>query len=329
MEQKENLLIKSFKYVVALISMFSAVFLTSCGPTNDGDQQQTTSQQSIKDDNDDAGTGDESSDTKNNYSDLLNYVLNNSNYKNLIDSLKKELIDYSSPFFDPNPYAFYDSKNFDVKSIKNGRLKAHTIAYTVANEPNNLYMVTYCADSSNKYYNEYMLRYTLTEKEMAEYKMIHENRCIQAVFMNDAISATKSVEVLNEAKCGISAHDSIADSLNSLTYTKDMLGAKGTDILLKDFDEATQKFSVYIFPNVGSGDPDRMTRAGKIGIYYLSRCDEFLNVSNGVFYGPISYPKFCIDEDLFDLDNPAQYAIDATWYYSANARLSAWRTLEI
>ncbi len=326
MEQKESLLSKLAKLKKASLIAVAAAsvgLMASCGP-NGGNQPQTTDPQTTEVDPSGTGTGQ----TTNNYSDLLNYVLNNSNYNNLIDSLKKNLIDYSSAQFDPNPYAFYESKNLDVKSIKNGTLKAYTKAYTVESEPNNLYMLTYCADSSNKYYNEYVLRYTLTEKEMAEYKMMHEKKYIQAVFMNDAISATKSAEVLNEAKCGISAHKSIASSLNSLTYTKDMLGETGTDILFKDFDEATQKFSVYIFPNVGSGNPNSMTEAGKIGIYYLRRGNDPLNVSNGVFYGPDSYPKFYFDTNLFDLDNPAQYAIDVTWYYSSNARLFTWLTLE-
>lgn len=322
---KEKVLLKILKRInYIILSLTSICLVAGCNQSNDNGQSQS-SDQPTSEENTDHGTTttDDNEQKTNNYSDLLNNVLSNSTYCNLIDSFKKDLIDERSPYFDPNPYNFYKDQGFSVNSIKSGILYASTKAYTIETEPNNLYMITYCADNSNTYYNEFLLRYHLTDKEMADYKMLHENRYVQAVFMNDAISATRSPEILSEAKCSIEAHNNLSESLDYLSYTKTMLGIKGVDVLFKEFNITEKTFSVYVFPNVGYAHPDRMTSTGKFGTYYLKRGREALNIENNVFTAPSNYGEFAVNKNLFNVDNPAEHAIDVTWYYSQYANLYA------
>lgn len=322
---KEKVLLKILKRTkFFFLSLTSICLVAGCNQSNNNGQSQS-SDQPTSGENTDHGTTttDDNEQKANNYSDLLNNVLSNSTYCNLIDSFKKDLIDKRSPYLDPNPYNFYKDQGFPVNSIKSGILYASTKAYTIETEPNNLYMITYCADNSNTYYNEFLLRYRLTDKEMADYKMLHENRYVQAVFMNDAISATRSPEILVQTKCMINTHEELADSLDTLSYTKTLLGIVGVDILLREFDITNKTFTVNVFPNVGYAHPDRMTSTGKFGTYYLKRGRQMISEVNGIFSipSPADFGVYNINSNLFNKDNPSEHAIDVTWYYSQYANL--------
>ncbi|MCQ2564471.1 MAG: hypothetical protein MJ152_01230 [Clostridia bacterium] len=327
MEQKESLLSKLAKLKKAgliAVAAASVGLMTSCGPTNETKPQttdpQTTDVEHGKTEEEQHQEQheehEEHKEEEKEYTALLNYVLNNEDIKSSINALKDQRLNYESAAFKPHPYTFIKSVGGDVALIKSNLLPAYTQAYTVAEEPNNLYMLTYFADDTNTYYNEYHLCYTLTEKEMAEYIDLHKNTNFEAVFMNDAVSATRQPTVLSACKSSITAHKEMNQSLHGIGITKSFIGNYGTEILFKDFNQETQKFSVYIFPDVGCSNRHSMVEQRKLGIYYL-QCDlQEMKVNNDAFCGPTLYQNYIVDQSIFDITKLSDYTVDATWYTS-------------
>lgn len=127
------------------------------------------------------------------YSRLLTSVLNDEYYKSLMSSTKVE--DYHIPAFDAHPLAFLEDQGIDVTKILDGTYQASTMSFVYDDEPNNLYINTRIL-IDDSYYQSYLLTYQLTDKEMADYKLVHGNKnsysySWPAFFMNDKISETK------------------------------------------------------------------------------------------------------------------------------------------
>ncbi|MBE6618652.1 MAG: hypothetical protein E7626_02575 [Ruminococcaceae bacterium] len=127
------------------------------------------------------------------YSNLLMSVINDEYYNSLMSSTKVE--DYYIPAFDAHPYAFLEDQGIDVNKILDGTYKAETMTFVYDDEPNNLYINTrVLVDDS--YWHSFLITYALTDKEMADYKLVHGDKTEYsyswpAFFMNDKISETK------------------------------------------------------------------------------------------------------------------------------------------
>ena len=310
-----------------MIGIFCTLCLTACGTTTSSNtsNKQSSDNSGSSEIQDSSNSTSTSSKQETSYSDLLNFVMTNEEYNELIEYQRGGILESESAAFDPHPYAFFESRGLDIYNVKNGRLKAFTKSYVLNEEPNNLYIFTYCSDATATYYNEYHLKYTLTTEEMNDYKMVHEQGYKQAFFINDAVSRLKTPEILSECKCGIKAHNEINSDLNSLGITKDVLGGRyGTDIFFKEFNEETQKFQVYIFPDVCYSHENDLHEKAKCAIYYLRCSLKPMNVVNDAYMGPSDYPTFKFDSSLFDPDNEQQYVLfDTTWYNSQYAEI--WR----
>lgn len=182
------------------------------------------------------------------YSELLQYVLTDSYYNDIIDKLNSGQINKDSAFLDPHPYAFLEDEGFNIDNIKNNLLTCNTRAFVKENEPNNLYMAVYVeTKAENPFLTEYMLKYTLTDKEMEDYAMIHSGNYLQAVFMNDAVSELKTPEVLSETRVTAEAHSELAKNLrNKTAIDKLMENNYLYGILIKDVDPENDIFEVYL-----------------------------------------------------------------------------------
>lgn len=127
------------------------------------------------------------------YSNLLMSVINDEYYNSLMSSTKVE--DYYIPAFDAHPYAFLEDQGIDVNKILDGTYKAETMTFVYDDEPNNLYINTrVLVDDS--YWHSFLITYALTDKEMADYKLVHGDKTEYsyswlAFFINDKISETK------------------------------------------------------------------------------------------------------------------------------------------
>lgn len=137
-------------------------------------------------------------------SELLYKVVNNTNYCNLISRAKGQPSLYETGYFDPHPYGFLEDKGYDINAIKNNEIPCFTMSYVLDEEPNNLYIYTRVKPTDNQYDN-YLIRYTLTDQEMDDYHYLHtgdgnSDYFIQAAFINDQISKTKTPTIVGSAK---------------------------------------------------------------------------------------------------------------------------------
>ncbi len=152
-------------------------------------------------------------------------------------------------YFDPHPYGFLEKEGYNINLIKSNNLLCNTYAYVLDKEPNNLYMaVSVETKSTQPYFTEYLLKYTLTDKEMSDYDMLHSEEIIQAMFMNDEISKNKEVEIINKAKCTVEAHEGIKTTLKSIYQEPECLNGNDVyGILFKEYNLSEKRFYAYIY----------------------------------------------------------------------------------
>ena len=223
---------------------------TACRNTPD-----TSTDSSYSDSNSGSETGKKEDYSQ--YSKILQEVLTNNYYNNLLAQAKVDASLYSSAKFATHPYGFLEREGFDIEAIKDGELDCKTYAFYKESEPNNLYMAVY-AEKDEGIYNEYLIRYKLTEQEMYDYKMLYtmpENSsnadtCLQVFFINDAVSRTKSAEILSECKSTVAAHESIikdASFKNNICNIKLNGKNKQYDVIVKSVDGDSDSFILYVF----------------------------------------------------------------------------------
>ncbi|MCQ2979587.1 MAG: hypothetical protein MJ245_07310 [Clostridia bacterium] len=301
--------------LLLLAAMFS---LTGCGnsdnpgtPSNPGTHEESGGEQEHQQE-------EEHKEDEKEYSTLLKWVIANEQIKSVCIALKEERLNYESNALKPHPYTFYESVGADLPMIRSNFYSAYTQAYVLDNEPNNVYMLTYFEDE-NQYLHEYHLRYTLTDKEMEEYVLMHTQRWFEVFFMNDAISATRQPTILSYCKTSKEAHNGVNTALHGLSTTKKLVGDYGTEILFREFNQETQKFSIFIFPNVGLGQPQKLVVRYKLGRLYLKCNAQEMKVINEAYCGPTLYQNFLIDGEIFDRDHLENYAEEVTWYTSQHA----------
>lgn len=183
------------------------------------------------------------------YSELLQYVLTDSYYTSVISKFASGAINKDSAYFDPHPYAFLEDEGFDVNAIRTGHLKCSSRAFVKENEPNTLYMYTMVeTKASTPYFTEYMLKYELTEKEMTDYNMMHDNNYLQAAFMNDAVSELKTPTIISQAKCAVDSHESILTHIKDKTALTNIFSNRNaTQLVMINFSEQTHEMKAYVF----------------------------------------------------------------------------------
>lgn len=239
------------------------------------------------------------------YSQLVTDLANDTEVNALIDQANQDTSLFSTPLFDPHPYSFLEKEGLNVEAIKSGDLYCRTVSFVRDDEPNNLYIMTYAESAGvEPYYSEYMLRYTLTDQEMEDYDKLHDDEYIQAVFLNDAIAAAKTADVISATKMTVNAHNNLAQALRDYDYDYDYyvekaIGTDYVDILLRDYNTDTGLFNIYLYPRINMSS--NMTRSNtKMVKLQLSQGNMPITINNGIFYGPHSsgqyYPHVLSDE---------------------------------
>ncbi|MGN0812954.1 MAG: hypothetical protein ACI4MQ_05575 [Candidatus Coproplasma sp.] len=300
---------------IAVLSLCCAVFsFTACNKSgSDGNGNSST------------GNNGESSQ----YSQLVMNILNDRELNSLIDRAKEDTSLYSSAYFDPHPYAFLEKQGEPVERVKSGELSCSTTSYVDPDEPNSLYMMIYVENDDDRatvnYYSEYILKYTLTDKEMADYKMLHGGyqAYIQAVFMNNEIAENKTATIISHTYTTTYAHSHLKESFaeqKSVTGSE-YIGTDRVDCILKDYDLDTQTFNVVVYERVDYYTS--MTDTVKMGTLPLGRGLSRLGVNNNVFCGPFEKGQYKINNSK--LDEYQQNIKTVTLYNSQNVDL--WRNL--
>lgn len=257
------------------------------------------------------------------YSELLQGVLTNDYYNNLITQAEANRKVLTQAQYANHPYAFLQSEGHNVDAIKNGTLACTTNAFVKDSEPNNLYMATY-VENSGDYYTEYLLKYTLTAAEMRDYNLLYDmpennqyaSSAYQAYFINDQVSKVKTPEIVSETKMSTTAHDYIVNDSNFKTLVKTTLGSSSQyNILLTGYNTDESTFNLLIHQTTKS--TNTYISNSKIGNAQFIAMDPVAIDSRSVFIGPYTYLNRMLisDEDYLNLKNNTQnisYFINGT-----------------
>ena len=235
------------------------------------------------------------------YSALLRSVLNDSEVNAIIDEWNSDNNTLTKLDFQPHPYAFLQDQGHNIAKIKSGQLDCHTISYICDDEPNNLYMMTYVEDEGSKvnhdYFAEYHLKYTLTDQEMSEYKMLFDTGYAQAYFMNDAISEHKNEELLSKTYMRKESHETLADSLEDwdLLTARSFLNSDDLNILLKGYNDSS-RCNLLVFSV--SRDTLSCVHTGRIAEIPFST--DYIEAVNNVYLSPYTIGNFWIPSSKVD-----------------------------
>lgn len=235
-----------------------------------------------------------------NYSELLQNVLTNDYYNSLIDSARagNDAL-YETPNFRSIPYAFLEDEGYDVNAIRSGEITCFASAYVINAEPNNLYVKAFVSsNTATPYYTQYLLKYELTDQEMKDYHMLHDELYIQACFINDMISQMKTPTIISENKITIDAYNNLKKSLAKYNLTSTLLnGADLGGIILKSFDKDAGEFEVII--STGGSIGKSMIAYGYMNTITLLNGTEIVATNeDGAFYTPSRYNEYWFREDL-------------------------------
>lgn len=199
------------------------------------------------------------------YSQLLQNVLNNEEYKDLTDrSINED--DYDAPihtksYLAQHPYAFLEDQGFDVDAIKNSDFKdSRTLSYVLEDEPNNLYILTRILQNKDdvSYYHCFLIKYTLSDQEMADYHCVYEDTLMERnpvliesgvaarCFMNNEISKMKTPTIVAESKVTVEAYESLTKSI--LGKSNRVITTMLLDITTPDND--IDRFKLLVIPQI-------------------------------------------------------------------------------
>ncbi|MBQ7761144.1 MAG: hypothetical protein IJ400_03705 [Clostridia bacterium] len=194
------------------------------------------------------------------YSPLVQEMLTEEYYTNLLVRAQQDPSLYSSPYFDPHPYTFLEEQGHDIEKVKAGEYECRTQSFIKKDEDekNNLYIATYI-ENAGGYYTEYMLKYSLTDEEMENYNYFHRGKYFQAVFLNDWISANKSCTIVSKVNVDIETHKGLELRIRVEDSVEQTLQSKAEQLFLifNSFDAETRYFNVYAMKYVG--DTHNMT----------------------------------------------------------------------
>lgn len=149
------------------------------------------------------------------FSPIIQAMFNNDYYVNLTQKIQKNVANGDYADYYSHPSMFWDSVGVDANEIRSGEIECQTNAYVLDEEPNNLYIATYVTDPTNTYYDQYIIRYALTEQEMKEYHTLREAKVWQNFYMNDILSIYKKPEIVKHGKIAIETYNMLKKSFDN------------------------------------------------------------------------------------------------------------------
>ena len=266
---------------------------TDTGSSQTGSSWSDTNDSNLSPDNSTDSSTDISTDTStdtskpeedklSSYSPLVREMLTETYYLDLVHRRTYDTYSCGLGWYDPHPYAFLEEQGHDVLAVKKSEKECHTHAFVNANEPNNLYIATYI-ESNNNFYSEYLLRYTLSDKEMEDYKLFHDKNYVQAVFLNDWISANKPATIISKLDVDIATHNGIQERLRVSNRVETTLQTDNEQLFLifHSLDKESNTFSVYAMKYVNS---DNMIHNSNFTDISMIAWKDFNFDNNSLFY---------------------------------------------
>lgn len=195
------------------------------------------------------------SEQKQEYSQALQYVLNNPEYNALIAQAKREASNDDHPtynkYFDSVPYGFFEKQGYNVDALKNETLECFAWPFFKADEPNNLYVVASAETSAERpYLTQYVLKFKLTEQQAEEFKWLHKGNYLQAFLMVDAYSQLTTPEIVNECKITVRAFNGLSASLGKNVTAKALIDNQNLgSIAMLNFSPEEGKAQILLIGN--------------------------------------------------------------------------------
>ena len=259
------------------LAVLIAVNLTSCEPTPTNDPNDDTH---LNGGNVNNGNNDNKHEIDlSKYSPLFQNVLTNEWYDELVARYLNGETSLER-YFQPHPYTFLEEQGFSASDIISGKTPAYTMSYVLDEEPNNLYIHTRV--QTNDYYTNYLICYTLTDEEMADYNMVHAGspwvkQYLQAFFMNHEISKAKTPTILGSSKIFVSSLESMIKSYKEISLVETDI----CDIIFLNPNKEDDTFNLIILP--AYYQYENMITHEKLNIAY---CFSSLRFENEIYSGP-------------------------------------------
>lgn len=221
------------------------------------------------------------------YSQMLQNVLTNEYYDELIHSVfvDRNLDLLETAAFQPHPYYFLEDQGINTDAIRNEETTAYSMSFVLDDEPNNLYIHTRVLQK-NLFYQNYLIRYELTDQEMADYHMLHSGKgqtsfYIQSVFLNEEISRTHTAEIVGSSKMMDDSYEGMKETAKNWEF----INAKRCDTIFINPDDESATFTVVVVPNFY----DNLHMAFDSEIATLTCQARELNYTNGIYSSPYSF----------------------------------------
>ncbi len=287
-QNNQNLLKKLFNK--NLIKKASTIVLTagvliggvSCGNTPDTATTTTQSQQQNNNNNQNQDISQ--------YSQLLQNVLTDEYYNSLIDEIEstKNFVACNAKY-GAHPFAFLEDEGVDVDAIRAGTLPCSTMSYVLENEPNNLYIYSRVTHPNEGYCENFIVRYTLTDKEMADYHLINAGNggveyFVQAAFMNNEISETKTPTIVGKSKVKTTSFEEMCEKADAAKLYE--MGI-GEILVVLNTNLNEHKMELILLPEYNNS----------LKIYETDKIDHIKCIANisqngDIYLSPISYGLF-------------------------------------
>jgi len=275
------------------------------------------------------------------YSQILQNVLTDRYYANLIEMDHSSYKGYGSrnsyqnAQFNAIPFGFIEDEGFDISKIKNGLLETNVNLYTINKD---LFIeLRVETKASTNYFTHYLLKYTLTDKEIKELDSLFEpmsNVCgtrgtyYQAPFFVQELSYQKTPEVISKAHITQDSVDEIESYFNKKKYnsnTNKITYIKS--VVLDSFTEITHHtFQTHMFAD-NAYTPDKINFKTKLNTITLE--------TGGTCCSTINSINIFTDNDIhFYLSNENQEkyqssTTDITLYSCENANFEIVNTTEL
>ena len=303
---------------VASLALASALALSGCSGLasifNPNNGQ--TNNPNIDNDNQTQIGGDGSATTPeedlSGFSQITYNLLENSYYRNLLNSYDADYADTGSQLYDPIPYGFLQSEGYNIERIKNDELECDSMPYIKDGEENSLYIALRVETNAQiPYYTCYTIKYPLTNLEKSDLDFIHNERAFEAPLFIQELSYQKTPVVESEASMTIECYNEILDVLKT-TYLCPAETLFGTDHIvldILDFSTSNNTLDLYVRPNVSGGlISESEIRLANIVPEYK---EDNIRVVNGNVYSGPAIINFSSDETL---ENYKNNPIPVTYY---------------
>ena len=155
------------------------------------------------------------------YSQILQDVLTSEYYNGLIQEYRHGVYSYSNKYA-PIPYAFLESKGYNINDIKSDALKCEVSSFIKKNDLNTLYVSVKVEtkSTSDDYYTDYLLSYPITEKEYEDLCMLHKEYYLQASYFIQELDNRRTAKIENVAKIDVKTFDNFITEANTWNTIK-------------------------------------------------------------------------------------------------------------